>query len=99
MFVIYNGLSFLIPSSTGLAVLTIPVFAPLADAAGFGREVIVNTYQFGSGLFNIINPTALVLPGLAVVKIGYDRFLKFVWPLVLILFMVTVIFLTIQVYR
>ena len=98
MFVIYNGLSFLIPSSTGLAVLTIPVFAPLADAAGFGREVIVNTYQFGNGLFNIINPTALVLPGLAVVKIGYDRFLKFVWPLVLILFMVTVIFLTIQVY-
>lgn len=99
MFIIYNGLSFLIPSSSGLAVLTIPVFAPLADAAGFGREVIVNTYQFGNGLFNIINPTALVLPGLAVVKIGYDRFLKFVWPLVLILFMVTVIFLTIQVYR
>ncbi len=98
MFILYNGLSFLIPSSTGMAVLTIPVFAPLADTAGFGREVIVNTFQFGNGLFNIINPTSLVLPGLAVVKIGYNRFLKFVWPLVLILFMVTVIFLTIQVY-
>jgi len=98
MFIIYNGLSFLIPSSTGMAVLTIPVFAPLADSAGFGREVIVNTYQFGNGLFNIINPTALVLPGLAVVKIGYNKFLRFVWPLMLILFVVAVIFLTIQVY-
>ncbi|MFZ6663079.1 YfcC family protein [Peijinzhouia sedimentorum] len=98
MFIIYNGLSFLIPSSTGMAVLTIPVFAPLADTAGFGREVIVNTFQFGNGLFNIINPTSLVLPGLAVVKIGYNRFLRFVWPLMLILFIVTVIFLTIQVY-
>jgi uncharacterized ion transporter superfamily protein YfcC len=81
-----------------MAFLTIPVFSPLADTAGFGREVIVNTYQFGNGLFNIINPTALVLPGLAVVKIGYNKFLKFVWPLMLILFVVSVIFLTIQVY-
>jgi uncharacterized ion transporter superfamily protein YfcC len=96
MYLIYNGLFFLVPSTSGMAVLTMPVFAPLADSAGIGREMIVNTYLYGQLSFLII-PTGLLLPSLAICKIGYDRYLKFVWPLLLILFIVTVISLTIQV--
>jgi len=96
IFLIFNGLYFLIPSSSGMAVLTMPVFAPLADTAGLGREMIVNTYQFGQ-LSHLIIPTGLLLPSLAICKIGYDEYLKFIWPLLLILAVVTMIVLTIQV--
>lgn len=98
MFVLYNGLSFFIPSSSGMAVLTMPIMAPLADGVGVGREIIVNTYQYGMGLFAFINPTSLILAALAVVKIGFNKWLKFVWPLVIWLAVVTVVFLTVLVY-
>ncbi|TYP99719.1 putative ion transporter superfamily protein YfcC [Tenacibaculum adriaticum] len=95
---IYSGLSFFIPSSSGMAVLTMPIMSPLADTVGIGREVIVNAYQYGMGLFAFINPTGLILASLAIVKIGYDKWLKFVIPLVIILTVFTMIALTIQVY-
>lgn len=98
LLLIYSGLAFLIPSSSGMAVLTMPIFAPLADTAGLGREIIVNAYMYGMGLFHIINPTGLILPSLAIVKVGYDRWLKFIWPLLVILLVVTMIGLTLQVY-
>ncbi|MGB6269337.1 MAG: hypothetical protein WBF67_10045 [Olleya sp.] len=51
MTTLYAGLSFFIPSSSGMAVLTMPIMSPLADSVGVGREVVVNAYQFGMGLF------------------------------------------------
>jgi uncharacterized ion transporter superfamily protein YfcC len=98
MLFIYGGLSFFIPSSSGMAVLTMPIMSPLADTVGFGREIIVNCYQYGMGLFAFINPTGLILASLAIVKVGYDKWLKFVIPLVIILTIFTMIALTIQVY-
>ena len=98
LFFIYNGLSFFIPSSSGMAVLTMPIISPLADTVGIGREIIVNTYQYGMGLFAIINPTGLILASLTIVKIGFDRWIKFVLPLVIVLILVIMIMLTISVY-
>jgi uncharacterized ion transporter superfamily protein YfcC len=98
LFFIYQGLSFFIPSSSGMAVLTMPIISPLADTVGVAREVVVNAYQFGNGLFNVITPTGLVLASLGIVKIGYDRFLKFVLPLYAILIVIVMIFLTLSVY-
>lgn len=98
MLFIYSGLSFFIPSSSGMAVLTMPIMAPLADTVGFGREVIVNCYQYGLGLFAFINPTGLILASLAIVKVGYNKWLKFVLPLLLILTIFTMIVITLQVY-
>jgi uncharacterized ion transporter superfamily protein YfcC len=98
MLYIYGGLSFFIPSSSGMAVLTMPIMSPLADGVGIGREAIVNAYQFGMGLFAFINPTGLILASLAIVKVGYDKWLKFVMPLVLILIIFTMIMLTVSVY-
>lgn len=98
LFFVYNGLAFLIPSTSGMAVLTMPIMSPLADSVGIGREIIVNAYQYGMGMFNIVSPTGLILPTLVLVKIGYDRFLKFVWPLLFIMAFASLISLTISVY-
>ena len=98
MLLIYSGLSFFIPSSSGMAVLTMPIMAPLADTVGIGREIIVNCYQYGMGLFAFINPTGLILASLAVVNVGYDKWLKFVTPLILILLVFTMLVLTASVY-
>lgn len=98
MLFVYAGLSFFMPSSSGMAVLTMPIMSPLADTVNIGRETIVNTYQYGLGLFYLINPTGLILAALAVVKIGFDRWLKFVLPLFLILLITTMIALTVSVY-
>ncbi|MDX1421823.1 MAG: YfcC family protein [Kiloniellales bacterium] len=80
------ALSFFVPSSSGLAVLTMPIMAPLADFAGVGRDLVVTAYQSASGIVNLINPTfAVVMGGLALGRIPYERWLGFMWPLLLIL--------------
>ena len=98
MLFIYGGLSFFMPSSSGMAVLTMPIFSPLADTVNIGREIIVDTYLYGMGLFYLINPTGLILAALAIVKIGFNKWLRFVIPLMLVLVITTMIFLTISVY-
>ncbi len=98
MLYIYGGLSFFIPSSSGMAVLTMPIMSPLADGVGIGREFVVNAYQYGLGLFAFLNPTGLILASLAIVNVGYDKWLKFVMPLVIILLLLTMTILTISVY-
>ena len=96
--VIYGGLSFFIPSSSGMAVLTMPIMAPLADTVDIGREIVVNAYQYGMGLFYFINPTGLILASLAIVKVGFDKWLKFIMPLMIILTIFTLVIMTIMVY-
>ncbi len=79
-------LSFLVPSSSGLAVLTMPILAPLSDFAGVNRDLTVTAYQSANGWVNLFNPTfAVVMGGLAIGKVSYDRWLRFVAPLLLIL--------------
>lgn len=95
---LYSGLSFFIPSSSGMAVLTMPIMSPLADTVGIGRELIVNAYQYGPGLFFMINPTGLILASLAIIKVGFDRWLKFILPLMLIMLVFVIIGMTLMVY-
>ncbi|GGY74737.1 YfcC family protein [Marinobacter zhanjiangensis] len=86
MFWIEVGMSFFVPSSSGLAVLSMPILAPLADFADVGRDLVVTAYQSANGLVNLINPTfAVVVGGLAIGRVSYDRWLAFIWPLLLIL--------------
>ncbi|WP_397362713.1 YfcC family protein [Olleya sp. R77988] len=98
MTTLYAGLSFFIPSSSGMAVLTMPIMSPLADSVGVGREIVVNAYQYGMGLFYFINPTGLILASLAVVKVGFNKWLKFVMPLFITLIIFTLIVMTISSY-
>jgi uncharacterized ion transporter superfamily protein YfcC len=80
------GMSFLVPSSSGLAVLSMPILAPLGDFASVNRDLVVTAYQSASGLVNLVTPTsAVVIGGLAIGHVSFDRWLAFIWPLLLIL--------------
>jgi uncharacterized ion transporter superfamily protein YfcC len=86
MFWIEVLLSFFVPSSSGLAVLSMPIMAPLAEFAGVSRHLVVTAYQSANGLVNLINPTfAVVMGGLAIGRVGYDRWLRFMAPLLAVL--------------
>lgn len=96
---LYLPLGFLIPSSSGLATVTMPIMAPLADIASIDRSLVVTAYQSSSGLLNLINPTfAVVMGGLALGRVGYQKWLRFVAPLMLILFLLYALVLTVGVF-
>lgn len=97
IFFVYIILGFFISSSSGLAVLSMPIMAPLADVVGISRDVIVSAYQFGQGIMSFITPTGLILASLAMVNVTYDKWLKFVLPLVIIIGILAIIMLAIGV--
>ena len=71
-----------------------PILAPLADFAGVGRSIVVTAFQSASGLLNLFTPTsAIVMGGLALAKVRYDRYIRFVAPLLGILFILVCILL------
>ena len=81
LFILFIPLSFLIPSSSGLATVAMPIMAPLALFAGVAGELVVSAFQFGSGIVALVTPTsAVVMGGLAIARIGYGTWLRFVWP-------------------
>jgi uncharacterized ion transporter superfamily protein YfcC len=85
-YILYLPLSFLIPSSSGLATVSMPIMAPLGEFAGVPSYLIVTAYQAANGLLNLITPTsAVVMGGLAIARVGYGVWLRFVWPLILLL--------------
>jgi uncharacterized ion transporter superfamily protein YfcC len=96
---LYLPLGFLIPSSSGLATVTMPIMAPLADFAGVDRSLVVTAYQSASGLLNLVNPTfAVVMGGLALGRVGYHKWLRFTWPLLIILLLLYAVVVSIGVF-
>jgi uncharacterized ion transporter superfamily protein YfcC len=96
---LYLPLGFLIPSSSGLATVSMPIMAPLADTAAVDRSLIVTAYQSASGLLNLVNPTfAVVMGGLALGRVRYDKWLRFTIPLLVILLVLYAIVLSIGVF-
>ncbi len=94
VYLIYLPLTVLIPSSSGLATLSVPVMAPLGRFAGVGGDLVVTAFQSASGLVNIITPTAAVVMGaLALGHVPYDRWVKYVWKLILYFLLLTMVFL------
>ena len=96
MMVVYVVLGFFIPSSSGLAVLSMPIMAPLADAVNLPRDVVVSAYQYGQGIMAFITPTGLILAALALAGVSYDRWLKFALPLLGMVTAFAVVMLVIQ---
>ena len=89
-YLIFLPLSFLIPSSSGLATLSMPIMAPLADFSGVGRELVITAFQSASGLINLITPTsAVVMGGLAIGRVPYDRWIRFSWKLLLLILLLS----------
>lgn len=83
MLVIFFFLGFVVPSSSGLAVLSMPILAPLADTVGIPRWIIVCAYQWGQYAMLFLAPTGLVMATLQMLDIKYSHWLRFVWPMVL----------------
>lgn len=98
MMLVFIILGFFIASSSGLAVLSVPIMAPLADTIGVSRAAIISAYAYGLGLISILTPTGLVLATLAMVDITYDKWLRFVMPLIGILTALNTVMLLIQLF-
>jgi uncharacterized ion transporter superfamily protein YfcC len=98
MYLVNIPLAFLVPSSSGHATLAMPIMAPLGDFAGVSRAMVVTAYQSASGWMNLFTPTsAIVMGGLALSRVRYDKYLKFVAPLLAILFILTCLFMLLGV--
>jgi uncharacterized ion transporter superfamily protein YfcC len=94
MYLLFLPLSFLIPSSSGLATVSMPIMAPLADFVNVPASLVVTAYQSASGLMNLFIPTsAVVMGGLAIARVPYGAYLRWVWPLLAMLAGLTVVVL------
>lgn len=79
------ALSYLVPSGSGQAALSLPILAPLADLVGVTRQTSVLAYQFGDGFSNIFTPTSgYFMAALALVKVPWTKWARFMWPLQLL---------------
>ena len=96
MLLIFAFLGIFIPSTSGLAVLSMPILAPLADTVGLSRAVVVDAFTWGQGIILFITPTGLIFVVLQIVGIPYNKWLKFVMPLMLI---ITILIITILYVR
>jgi uncharacterized ion transporter superfamily protein YfcC len=97
MFLLFLPLSFVIPSTSGLATLSMPIVAPLAGFIGVSAALVVTAYQSASGVVNLVTPTsAVVMGGLAIARVPYGTYLRWVWPLVALLGVLVVIVLALS---
>ena len=98
MLAVQTACNLFIPSGSGQAYVTMPIMAPLADLTGITRQVSVLAYQFGDGFTNMVVPTNALLMGmLALARIPYQRWLRFVGPLLLKLYTVAILALILAV--
>ncbi|WDV46022.1 YfcC family protein [Clostridiaceae bacterium M8S5] len=89
-YIFYFPLSLLVPSTSGLATLSMPIMAPLGDFSGVARDIVVTAFQSASGIINLLTPTSGVVMGaLAIGRVPYGKWIKYVIKLVIILTVVT----------
>lgn len=99
MLVVQTICNFFIPSGSGQAFVTMPIMSPLATLTGVPQQTAVLAYQFGDGFTNMIVPTsALVVGALALGKIPYGAWVRFIGPLLLKLFALAAVFLVVTVH-
>jgi uncharacterized ion transporter superfamily protein YfcC len=99
LLVLYMIFTLVISSSSGMAVLTMPIFGSLATIVGVPGREIVNAYLFGMGIMGLITPVGLMLPALAITNVSLKTWMRFVWPLVVMLVVICGAFLVFGVYR
>lgn len=96
MYAVQCVLNFIIPSGSGQAALTMPIMAPLSDLVGVTRQTAVLAFQFGDGISNIFTPTSgYFMAGLALARISWSKWLKWIFPLIIIHYLLGAIFVTI----
>lgn len=96
IYVVQIVLSYIVPSGSGQAALSLPILTPLADLTGVTRQTSVLAYQFGDGFSNIFTPTqGYFMAGLALIGVPWTRWAKFLWPLQVIWLLLGLAFLLI----
>ncbi len=95
---LYMIFTLFISSSSGMAVLTMPIIGGLAVIVNVPGREIVNTYLFGMGIMGFMTPTGLILPSLALTNVSLKAWWKFIYPLLLMLFFVCAVVLIIGIY-
>lgn len=92
-------LSFLIPSTSGLAAATMPILAPLSELLDVQTHLVVTAYQSASGIVNLITPTsAIVMGALAIGRVPLGKWLKFVAPLLVVIFIVSIALMALPIW-
>ncbi len=95
-YLVYFGLSFLIPSTSGMATVSMPIMGPLAVKLGFSPEVMVMIFSAAIGAVNLFTPTSgAIMGGLALAKIEWTTWLKFAMKVIVVIALVSVVILTI----
>lgn len=98
-YLFYIPMSFLIPSTSGLATLSMPIMAPLGDFANVSRDIVITAYQSASGIVNLITPTsAVVMGGLAIARVPYNKWLQFTWKLLIVIMIIILASLAVATY-
>jgi uncharacterized ion transporter superfamily protein YfcC len=98
MFVVHTIINFFIPSGSGQAMATMPIMIPLSDLIGLKRQIATLAFQFGDGYSNIFwFSYGGLLIYLSYGKVPYDRWIKFIWPLIIKLTILSALFLIISV--
>ena len=98
-YIFYIPMSFLIPSTSGLAAATMGIMAPLGEFANVARSIVVTAYQSASGIVNLITPTSGVVVGaLAIANIEIGTGWKFMKKLIIIVFVVCLVLLLAGAY-
>jgi uncharacterized protein HI_0594 len=95
--VVFIFLGLVVPSSSGLAVLAMPIMAPLADAVGIPRFIVVSAYNWGQYAMLFLAPTGLVLVTLQMLNIPFNKWVKFVMPMIAALLIIGATLLVVQV--
>ena len=91
-------INFFIPSGSGQALATLPVMLPLGEVIGLTRQTTILAFQIGDGISNLINPTlGGLIAMLSMCRVPLDKWLRFIFPVALILFFLSAIFLIIAV--
>ena len=86
MYLIQTCINLVMVSGSAKAALTMPIFAPFSDLVGLSRQATIMAYQFGDGFTNMITPASAVLMGvLGVARIPYEKWFKWILPLMVIL--------------
>ncbi|MBR3840371.1 MAG: YfcC family protein [Erysipelotrichales bacterium] len=95
-FLIYLGLSFLIPSSSGCATATMPIMGPLAIELGYNPAVMIMVFSAANGIVNLFTPTSgVVMGGLQICRVDYSTWLKWALKVIVICTVVSVTIITI----
>lgn len=96
MMIVQGLINFLIPSGSGQAAATMPIMVGLVDLTDMTRQTAVLAFQFGDGFSNIFYPTSgYFMAALAIAKIKYTDWIKFIWPLLVIWYAAASMFLVI----